>query len=53
MAENIHRLEGSTGGVGGLIIKKKKADGDGADQMTFKKPPPRASLLGLDKLASE
>ncbi|CAG0912978.1 unnamed protein product [Notodromas monacha] len=53
MTENVHRLEGTSGGVGGLIIRKKKGDAEGSDEMTFKKPPIRASLLGLDKLALE
>lgn len=40
--ENVHRLEGSANGKGGLIIKKKPI---------FKIPQP--SLLGLDKLAAQ
>ena len=44
--ENIHRLEGSGGGLqGGLVIRKKKAEESG-----FKAP--QSSLLGLDKLAA-
>ncbi len=42
--DNIHRLEGSGEVKGGLVIRKKKAE-DG-----FKAP--KASLLGLDKLAA-
>lgn len=44
---NIYKLEGVQEQKGGLIIKKKTDD----DQ-NFKKPP-KASLLGLDKLASQ
>ncbi|KAG8230357.1 hypothetical protein J437_LFUL000628 [Ladona fulva] len=44
----IYRLEGSKSEVGGLIIKKKPNQNDN----TFKVPPPRQSLLGLDKLAA-
>ena len=44
--ENIHRLEGSGGGLqGGLVIRKKKPEEPG-----FKAP--QSSLLGLDKLAA-
>lgn len=44
---SIHRLEGSSSSVGGLIIKKKSQA-----EHEFKKPDiPRKSLLGLDKLA--
>lgn len=45
------RLEGSSGQeTGGLIIRKKQSSDE---QMTFKKPSaPRASLLGLDRLAA-
>ena len=42
--ENVHRLEGSGEVKGGLIIRKKKVEDD------FKAP--KASLLGLDKLAA-
>jgi pre-mRNA-splicing factor ATP-dependent RNA helicase DHX38/PRP16 len=42
--ENVHRLEGSGEVKGGLIIRKKKNEDD------FKAP--KASLLGLDKLAA-
>ena len=62
---SVHRLAGSTGNeVGGLLIQKKSqaADKKGEegnkkiskwDQKSgnFKKPGPRASLLGLDVLA--
>lgn len=49
---SLHRLEGSDGQKGGLIIMKKKACGD--DAHTFKKPAlPKVSLLGLDRLAKE
>lgn len=44
---SIHRLEGSSSSVGGLIIKKKSQV-----EHEFKRPDvPRKSLLGLDKLA--
>uniref|UniRef100_A0A1L8DH54 RNA helicase n=1 Tax=Nyssomyia neivai TaxID=330878 RepID=A0A1L8DH54_9DIPT len=42
--DEIHRLEGSSGSVGGLIIKK--------DQKEPKFKVPKPSLLGLDKLAA-
>ena len=52
MAENIHRLEGTEPGVGGLIIRKKKIDED-ASSSKFKLPHlEKRSLLGLDKLAA-
>lgn len=46
-----HILEGSSGGVGGLIIRKNKKDDE---DFVFKKPalPIRGSVLGLDKLAA-
>ncbi|XP_070574858.1 pre-mRNA-splicing factor ATP-dependent RNA helicase PRP16-like [Ptychodera flava] len=49
---SIHRLEGSSSQVGGLIIKKKPKDK--SDKPVFKNPNeiPRASLLGLDVLAA-
>ena len=51
---SLYQLEGSSGTEkGGLIIKKKQTASD-ADVHEFKKPtlpPPRVSLLGLDKLA--
>ena len=51
MDDEIHRLEGSTGGKGGLVIMKKKATAT-ENPHTFKKPElPRMSLLGLDRLA--
>ncbi|ODM99478.1 Pre-mRNA-splicing factor ATP-dependent RNA helicase PRP16, partial [Orchesella cincta] len=44
---SIHRLEGSSASVGGLIIKKKSQV-----EHEFKRPDlPKKSLLGLDKLA--
>ena len=48
--DNVHRLEGSSGGVGGLVIKKKSANGEENSISSFKSP--KASMLGLDKLAS-
>lgn len=42
--DGIHRLEGSSSSVGGLVIKKEQKE------PTFKVPKP--SLLGLDKLAA-
>ncbi|XP_045585400.2 pre-mRNA-splicing factor ATP-dependent RNA helicase PRP16 [Procambarus clarkii] len=46
-----HILEGSSGGIGGLIIRKTKKEND---DFQFKKPaiPIRGSVLGLDKLAA-
>ncbi|XP_030831282.1 pre-mRNA-splicing factor ATP-dependent RNA helicase PRP16 [Strongylocentrotus purpuratus] len=49
MADSIHRLEGLSNQVGGLIVKKKKSDSD----QDFKAPPTRSSVLGLDVLAAE
>ncbi|XP_055504934.1 pre-mRNA-splicing factor ATP-dependent RNA helicase PRP16 [Leucoraja erinacea] len=48
----IHRLEGydPDNQIGGLIIKKKSATDD---QHIFRAPAPKASLLGLDKLAAQ
>ena len=46
--ENVHRLEGSSGGLGGLVIKKKSSEAK--ENSSFKAP--QASILGLDKLAS-
>ena len=49
---SIHRLEGSTGKEkGGLVIMKKGPSGD-ATKHSFKRPEPRVSLLGLDRLAA-
>ena len=48
--DSIHRLEGSSNQVGGLIIKKKASDNNG--KASFKMPQPRSSLLGLDRLAA-
>lgn len=45
---SIHRLEGSSNEVGGLIIKKKNND-----DALFKVPAPKKSLLGLDVLAEK
>ena len=50
--ENLHRLEGSSGGVGGLIVRKKDSNTtEGLSKSSFK-PPPKGSILGLDKLAA-
>jgi len=48
----LYRLEG-TGGEqrGGLVIMKKGQSSD-VDRHEFKRPAPRQSLLGLDKLAA-
>ena len=46
--ENPHRLEGSSGGVGGLVIRKK----DSNSRDSSFKPPTKTSILGLDKLAA-
>ena len=48
--ENVHRLEGSSGGAGGLVIRKKTSDTKEPSTTGFKAP--KASVLGLDKLAS-
>ena len=53
--ESIHRLEGTSGGVGGLVVRKKKnLDGHGDSpskaQSVFKGPT--NSILGLDILAA-
>ena len=49
--ENIHRLEGSSGGPGGLMIRKKPSDAEGNSEPNFRSPRP--SKLGLDQLASQ
>ena len=53
--ESMHRLEGSSGGVGGLVVRKKTTDLDkdspSKHKSTFKEPP-KNSLLGLDVLAA-
>ncbi|XP_022094525.1 pre-mRNA-splicing factor ATP-dependent RNA helicase PRP16-like [Acanthaster planci] len=49
--ESIHRLEGSSDQVGGLIIKKKTTAKED-DKNSFKLPQHRSSLLGLDRLAA-
>ena len=49
---SVHRLEGSSKQVGGLIIKKKPSSNDGTKSLSFKAPQPRSSLLGLDRLAA-
>ena len=53
--ESLHRLEGSSGQeAGGLVIMKKgPAKGSDDEKHMFKTPTPRASLLGLDRLAEE
>ena len=48
--ENVHRLEGSSGGAGGLVIRKKASDTKELSSSSFKSP--KTSMLGLDKLAS-
>lgn len=45
----VHRLEGTSEEVGGLIIKKKINE----DGLIFKAPTPRVSKLGLDLLAAK
>ena len=51
--ESVHRLEGSTGGSGGLIIKKKDSNKeDSSNYGSSFKSPPKGSILGLDKLAA-
>ena len=50
--ESVHRLEGSSGGVGGLIVRKKNPNKpqDSPYNSTFRSPS-KGSILGLDKLA--
>ncbi|XP_069988555.1 pre-mRNA-splicing factor ATP-dependent RNA helicase PRP16 isoform X2 [Penaeus vannamei] len=52
LGDMAHILEGSSGGVGGLIVRKVKKEED--NDSVFKKPaiPVRGSILGLDKLAA-
>lgn len=53
MSDDIHRLEGSTGGGGGLVIMKKGPSKSTEAPHAFKKPVlPQVSLLGLDRLAA-
>ena len=49
---SLHRLDGISGGVGGLIVKKKETStqDDTRNSSGFKSP--KASILGLDKLAA-
>ena len=48
----IYRLEGTSGEQrGGLVIMKKGQSAD-VDRHEFKRPAPKQSLLGLDKLAA-
>jgi len=48
----VYRLEGTSGEQrGGLVIMKKGHSAD-VDRHEFKRPAPRQSLLGLDKLAA-
>nr|XP_054748657.1 pre-mRNA-splicing factor ATP-dependent RNA helicase PRP16-like isoform X2 [Lytechinus pictus] len=49
MADSIHRLEGLSNQVGGLVVKKKKLNSD----PDLKAPPSRSSVLGLDVLAAQ
>ena len=52
--ENVQILEGTDGGVGGLIIRKKKNDDDDAKFVAPKLPHlENRSLLGLDILAAK
>merc|ERR1739838_217424 len=46
-----HVLEGSSGGVGGLIIRKTKKESDDTNFKVPSAPQKRGSILGLDKLA--
>jgi len=46
------RLESDLPTVGGLIIRQRQANKD-EEKHIFKKPEPRTSLLGLDKLAQQ
>jgi len=50
--DSVYRLEGTSGEQrGGLVIMKKGQSAD-VDRHEFKRPAPRQSLLGLDKLAA-
>ena len=51
--ENVHRLEGSSGGVGGLVVRKKDSNKQeiSSHGSSFR-PPTKTSILGLDKLAA-
>ena len=50
--DTLYRLEGTSGDQrGGLVIMKKGQSAD-VDRHEFKRPAPRQSLLGLDKLAA-
>ncbi|XP_076046132.1 ATP-dependent RNA helicase l(1)G0007 [Oratosquilla oratoria] len=45
-----HILQGSSGGFGGLIVRKVKKESE--DEFKKPDPPKKSSLLGLDKLAA-
>ena len=49
---SIHRLEGSSGNQKGGLVIMKKGPASSQDKHVFKVPAPRASILGLDKLAA-
>ncbi|XP_076357902.1 ATP-dependent RNA helicase l(1)G0007 isoform X2 [Tachypleus tridentatus] len=49
--QSIHRLEGIQEEVGGLVIKKSKSQA--GENVVFKPPYPKKSLLGLDVLAAQ
>ena len=49
---SIHRLEGSSGNEKGGLVIMKKGPASAQDKHVFKVPAPRASILGLDKLAA-
>lgn len=49
--DDVHRLKGSSGHEkGGLVIMKKRKDESQADDTMA---PPKKSMFGLDKLASQ
>lgn len=48
--ESIHRLEGSSEKVGGLVVMKKSPS---STDSSFKFQKPGVSLLGLDRLAAQ
>ena len=50
---SIHRLEGSSGNEKGGLVIMKKGPASETDKHVFKTPAPRASILGLDRLAAQ
>ena len=51
--EGLHRLEGSSGGMGGLVVRKKDSNKEKTPNHDSSfKPLIKGSILGLDKLAA-